>query len=112
MTNTPKQLPAHIQLKVDEIMDNFDFEQVNKVMNFLNWTWWDTNGEPPDIPMLRATAREMLITAYWGAQKSKGDSYGESTGGFSVRYFRGKDEDGVLENFLLEFVLTDWRTEG
>ena len=51
-----------MQEQIDEIMDNFDFERVHRMMNTLDWKWVDGDGEfsVPDVPELRKTARRLL----------------------------------------------------
>lgn len=83
--------------KVDEILINFDFEKVQKVMKALDWKWafWeDIEGEQhtaevPDIHALQCQAQKLLIDAV-----EKG--YG-GTGGFEVScyVYDPCDEDGV-----------------
>jgi len=85
-----------MRAKIDDILDEFDFEQVHKVMVFLKWEW---SGEGvPTIGRLRKRAREMLNYA---AEHADGTS---GTGGF---YVRKEVWDG--ETFLaLSFVVTSW----
>jgi hypothetical protein len=44
---------------IDEILDEFDFEKVHKVMVALDWTWHNTDGVP-SIGDLRRMARSLL----------------------------------------------------
>jgi hypothetical protein len=44
---------------VDEIMDTFDFEKVQRVMNFLNWNW-DKPGYIPTVIDLRKELRSRI----------------------------------------------------
>lgn len=44
---------------IDEILDEFDFEKVHRVMVALDWQWYDTEG-PPSVAHLRRTARNLL----------------------------------------------------
>ena len=45
MEITPK-----IRTTIDKVLDNFDFERVEKVMQTLNWTWGiGPAAEVPDI---------------------------------------------------------------
>lgn len=48
---------------IDDIMDNFNFEKVHKVMEFLNWTWWNNELKKdinPTIQDIRSDARKKL----------------------------------------------------
>lgn len=47
---------------IDEVLDNFDFEKVEKVMNAIHWRW-AMSEEPDGIPTIaemRKTARKLL----------------------------------------------------
>src|SRR5690554_4469915 len=46
---------------VEEIMENFDFERVHAVMDFLNWTWIDNPRKVPTVQALRISARGLLL---------------------------------------------------
>jgi hypothetical protein len=70
-----------IQEQIDEIMDSFDFETVNKIMEALNWEWNDEG--VPDVYSLRTSARKHLKTA----AEIKGAS---SSGGFTANYTESK----------------------
>lgn len=60
---------------IDEILDEFDFERVHKVMVALNWEWC---GEVPTIAELRREARRLLRDC----ANNEGSSL--SCGGFCV----------------------------
>jgi len=63
--------------EIDEILDEFDFEKVHKVMVALGWEWYDTDGVP-SIAELRKKARHLLKELV----NSKHQSIG--TGGFTA----------------------------
>lgn len=75
---------------IEDILDNFDFERVHKVMVALDWRWVDLyvdKTEIPDMHRLRKTARGLLKQAY---KISVRDSHLEDTmvvasGGFVAR---------------------------
>lgn len=50
---------------IDEILDEFDFERVHKVMVALNWQWHNIDGVPT-IGDLRRNARDLLKTVVHG----------------------------------------------
>lgn len=86
------------QQLIDEILDQFDFQKVKKVMDALNWKWaMGTESHVPDIPELRKQAREML----WDLIRSKDRMI--KSGGLVVE----KDYDDILE---LRFEVTSWDT--
>ena len=94
---TPKQQDA-----LDNIMDNFDFDQVHKVMVFLNWKWANMNGglNVPEKYELRSEARRLLKMAI--EEKTT-----VSTGGFIAEYTE-KEESRWMD---LKLVISDWDEE-
>jgi hypothetical protein len=72
-----------IQEQIDEIMDSFDFERVQKIMEALNWQWHEEG--VPDIYTLRTEARKHLKQA-----AAIGGTSG--SGGFTAIYMEGKVE--------------------
>lgn len=63
---------------IEEIVDEFDFEKVHRVMLALNWQWHHTKGVP-EIADLRRTARSLLKQVV----ESKG-TLSVGTGGFTA----------------------------
>lgn len=51
-----------MQEQIDEIMDNFDFDLVYKIMLAVDWKWADGEGgmSLPTVPELRECARRLL----------------------------------------------------
>jgi len=70
-----------IQEQIDEIMDSFDFEKAQKIMEAINWEWYEEG--IPDIYSLRTTARKHLKQA----AEVKG---GSASGGLTAQYTEGK----------------------
>ena len=88
------------QEKIDEIMDWFDFAEVEKTMKSLNWTWPDST-EPPSEREIRQFARNLLKKVV-DKKVSKGDfQYLTEIGGFRASKFF----DGVVK---LEFIVSQW----
>ena len=92
-----KKQPTIQQDKIDDIMDNFDFNKVETVMKATNWTWASTHGVPVEHE-LRKQARELLKSVSQHYVSELGFRYAISTGGFkATKYY-----DGELE---LEFIV-------
>lgn len=94
--------------KCNECLDNFDFERVADVMEYLNWGWYDELVKEPVVPHvsdIRALARKMLIEALENTFESKEDWF-SSTGGLEVHAYMVNDE----LNCSLKFVLTETET--
>ena len=77
---------------VQEILDDFDFEKVHSVMNFLNWQWANL-GHVPSVKDLEKEARRLLISL-------KGEPGIKGTGGLRVSL----KQDGTLS---LKCILTE-----
>jgi hypothetical protein len=85
---------------IEDILDEFDFDRVHKVMEFLDWGWTDGSRplEVPTIGQLRKRARTLLRSLI-----GKEDN-GTATGGFWVTK---KTFDGE-PFYRLQFVLSSW----
>jgi len=99
---------------VDDIMDEFDFEKVQRTMHALDWKWANTQMAVPSISELKDTARYLLIHVY----NMRTDEYKEThpevpvtcgTGGFRATALC--NEDGVVDFLKLEFIVTEWESE-
>ena len=84
--------------KIDEIVDNFDFERVKDTMDALNWGWATTRGEVPEISDMKALVRSLFKDLFYH------ESTQVATGGFVAN----RDDDDNLE---LSFVVANWYTE-
>ena len=85
---------------VEEIIRNFDFLRVKKVMDCLDWKWYfkDT---PPSIG-------EIMIAAQNQLEEAIERKITLSSGGFKSTYYP-KDECGD-ECVELEFIIESWDT--
>ena len=102
-------LDEETRKSIDEVLDCMDFEKIKKVMDFLNWTWWNTDGVP-EIYELRIFAREQLTRVAKEIMNSDKNNYAISCGGFRADVER--DEEDSKLYFHLSFVLTDWANLG
>lgn len=91
---TDKQFEA-----IESIMDNFDFDKVQKVMEFLNWKWVSTENGIPSVQELRSQARRLIKEAIEEKVRI-------ATGGFRVDYFY--EDEGYVE---LSFIVDQWSSE-
>jgi hypothetical protein len=90
---------------INEILDNFDFEKVKRVMDFLNWEWAGSNGVP-EIYELRQHARKLMNTAVTECLKSKGTDYTTECGGFRVECNKYEGDPKIY--LRLSFNLESW----
>jgi hypothetical protein len=79
---------------IDDILDEFDFDKVHKVMVLMNWKWV---GETPPIQELRKTGRALFLDCM------KNNLSLAATGGFVAR----REKIGKDFNYNLSFVLTE-----
>ena len=68
---------------IDEILDEFDFEKVHRVMQALNWKW-QSSPDVPSIADLRRMARSLLKQVV----ESKG-LHSVGSGGFTAYMHHG-----------------------
>lgn len=98
---------------IDDIIENFDFSKCYDVMKLLNWQW--RNEGIPTIDDMKSSAVNRLRNAIEGV-KDKGNKmpsdceYHCSSGGFKGTAW--KNRYGHIEGIRLEFVLTEWDSDG
>jgi hypothetical protein len=84
---------------IKEIMENFDFKRVHKVMSALDWTYYDSAGIPsPD--RIKEKAAELLTNI----AEVKTDQYGfySTVAGFQVY------SNSVGKIIKLSFIVAEW----
>jgi len=95
---------------IDSIMDNFDWEETQRVMEFMKWSW---SGEGvPTIERMKQTAERLLRTAAelrLGEYKSEHWEVGiiSGTGGFEAQAFCNETKTEIT-SLDLKFVLNHW----
>jgi hypothetical protein len=94
------------QKAIDDIVENFNWEKVHKIMVALNWTWWDSKDEAPPIGALFRCATGLLHDAYDGAEKEKSD-YLSATGGFRAHALVDDETKEIIE-LRLAFEVCNW----
>ena len=89
--------------QIEDLLDEFDFDKVKKVMDFLKWNYYGSDHEEVTIGELRRMARYLLEGAY-NAEIST--DYTTSSGGFeATRCMYPGDTQKYL---TLKFVVTEW----
>ena len=82
---------------IEEILNHFNFKEVNRVMRFLDWKWKGANGfSVPSVLRLQAAAAALLAETKDGQIRACGGLRSERQGGW----------------YSLAFVLTDWDAGG
>lgn len=87
------------QSRIDEVMDNFDFDRVHEVMTAIDWQWQDKG--VPEKSELRATARKLMNDVIKMVGEGGEVEYLYGSGGFEATAY----STGYLN---LRFVVADW----
>ena len=91
---------------IDYILDNFDFEKVKKVMDVLEWKYWDSPYSTVTIAELRQLARKLLTEVY---NEPALDRTILGSGGFEAER---RMYPGDTKKYLhLKFVVAEWYNE-
>lgn len=93
-----------IHERIECILNNFDFEKVQKVMHALGWQWYWSNG-PVQIHEMKTLASQLLWDTISSVQSNRQETYSVSTGGFKAT---AHNINGL--EFELEFVLASFWT--
>lgn len=96
------------QMMISNILNEFDFERVNKTMVCLDWGWFGKG--VPSIDDLRLSARERIDSAIKSCLKygAPNELYFSSSGGLKASAI--KNHYGQIVFLELEFILTSWDT--
>ena len=94
-------MPKSKQEQIDEIMDNFDFNRVARVMDFLDWKWYMKGYRVPEEPEIRKEVRKYLSNTYDHGE-GQGRKYSIVLGGFKYTY------DPRYTELQLSFKLDNW----
>lgn len=89
---------------IEEIISNFDFKKIEKVMNFLNWRYY-TDRVPTALELVELSTR-LLRNAFDGLCLTDTKNYYVETGG--LRASMWKIENGIEGK--LEFVLENYES--
>lgn len=89
------------QEQIDEIMDNFDFNKVARVMDFLDWKWYLKEYRVPEESEIRKQVR-MNLSKVFDYGQGQGRKYTLCTGGFVHSY------DPQYTELQLSFELDNW----
>lgn len=97
---------------IEDILENFDFVKCRLAMIALNWKWGTIPEGTPTIEQLKDSAVERIKSAIEVAKKGKcsKSTYFSSSGGLKANVWVNRY--GHTEGIRLEFVLTDWDSDG
>lgn len=90
----------------DYILDSFDFERVKKVMDLLEWKYFDSEGSTVSIYELRKMARYVLKSLLPYNNK---DNYTVGCGGFEATVSKYTNLEKPF--FQLKFVVEEQNSE-
>jgi hypothetical protein len=98
---------------IEDILENFNFDKCQSIMNTLNWEWVNTG--IPTVDDLKMAAIKRIYNAIEGLldkdnRLSSSNYYFSSSGGIKATAF--KNRYGHLESVNLEFIVEDWQSDG
>ena len=105
-------VPSDVAIKIFNVVKEFDFAKVVRVMEFLDWQYGAPTLHYPDEDELSNKAFKYLIDAYnrfWKHEDKheKYFIYSISTGGFDYSYWYDFEEE--KHYFEMKFVVEDYR---
>ncbi len=115
--NTADQTSPTKDEAINDIMENFDFAKVYKIMVDYNWVWFDRKTQKTRVPTLeeiKDNARELLERAWDQLNETEYDYSGwkeifVETGGFNAWVCEcGKDVVIPERHLKLRFILEEW----
>ena len=98
-----------LEYMIEDILNEFDFDKVERVMEVLDWKW---RGETPTLYDLRETALRLLR----GAAESRLGAFKDehhhvaiisATGGFEAKAFCDENKTKIT-GLQLDFIVTSW----
>jgi hypothetical protein len=101
------------QEMIDQIIENFDFDKMVRVMYDLNWKWAGNKDTPTRKELVKCATR-LLHSAIEQATNPDNTEHVDigwisGSGGFKATAFRTKKWN--LAQLHLEFVVTEWESE-
>jgi len=96
-----KGIVKYIYDASNEVLDNFDFDKVLKVMEFLDWKW---QGKIPEKVELIQTARKLLIETMEMLFDKSEEITAISTGGFQAEAWLEDGKPVCSLKFIIEEV--------
>jgi hypothetical protein len=97
------ELKESEKYRINEIMNEFDFDKVHKCMVGMGWTWFSAKGIDgiPSVSEIKLTAHRLLSDLATEYLRNGKTGY-IGTGGLQVAYIH---KDDFIE---LKFVVTEW----
>ena len=102
---------------IKEIIEEFDFERVKSVMDFLNWKWRrNDESKVPTVDELKEEVKRLAKIACSSAIEHRSTvepgyvgPYTVGCGGFEVKAYL-EDNDCKVEGLIVNFILEEWST--
>ena len=88
------------RMKIQDILEDFNFQKVHDVMEQLDWKWAMTKYGVPTLDELKSEAKRLLIDAC--VEKTC-----VATGGFRAVYEAGETPDDPETYIALEFIIEE-----
>jgi len=107
-TQDEEKKSNYLDVMIEEIIANFDFEKVHKVMTLLNWEWRN-EGVPPPYKIIEEARRHLRQAAEYriDSKLHHETACSSSSGGLKATAYCC-DNRVNIEYLQLEFILTEW----
>ena len=93
-------------IEIERVVSEFDADKVHKVMEFLNWHWFDYKGIP-DTAQIRYELRHLIIDTVNRMVEQGKDEYTIRTRGFKVETNRYWDTEKLFITVSFEIAWSD-----
>lgn len=78
-----------MNVQIAQVLGEFDFQKVRRVMELLDWRWADAENGIPEIHEMVAVATRLLVDL------KDFETHENSTGGFTAFWFNDGDAEKV-----------------
>lgn len=102
----PEDTDKEMNTLIEDIIDNFEFENVHKYMTLIDWTWYQSDGsyKTPTIPEMKEAVRCLLADTYREFKRRDENEWKIFNGGFQAIVGTDRDNDIYMK---LEFIAED-----
>lgn len=103
ITSVQNPVPTNIQEIIDGIIEDFDFDRVHDVMEYMDWRWREKG--VPSVEKLKKESLNLLQQAYIHyLEQNNNEPHSIQTGGLEAYYENIDGEDCFELKFVLESV--------
>ena len=94
----------------DDVIKNLDFNEIQRVMNFLGWTYHE-NKNTPTVEELKQVCKDLFNNGCQHLLENGGECVTTCSGGFKVFIGKTIESDKTVWTCSIDFVTNDWCTD-